>query len=118
MLKSIALIAYWAVLTVIWLGSWAGFWLGSPVLAILGSLLASGAPLLFFIQHGGLRMHRAQAHPVWVSVVSGLGAVLVMVAIYRFGDQHTVWMVSPLISLAGWMAYLKAFPSAAHVADD
>ena len=81
----------------------------APALAPAGLLLATSAPLAFFIGLQWFELKRTEPHPVWVSVLSGLGAVMIMVTIYRFGDQHPFWMLAALATLAGWMLYLKVF---------
>jgi len=70
-----------------------------------GMLLATLAPLGFFIWLVLARPARTAAHPVLVSVLSGLGAVIAMSVVYRFGEQHQPWLIGAVLSLAGWLAY-------------
>lgn len=87
--------------------SWSASAWNAPALATAGLLVATSAPLAFFIGLRWFRWERIEPHPVWVSVLSGLGAVMIMMAIYRYGDQHPFWMLSALATLAGWMLYLR-----------
>ena len=103
---------YLTLLLVLWaialISLFAGWPVGrGPALASAGLLLATSAPLVFFIGLHWFKQKRTVHHPVWVSVLSGFGAVMIMVAIYRYGDQHPFWMLSALATLAGWMLYLK-----------
>ena len=92
-----------------WITAWAGLRTSVPELAVVGLLLSTSAPIAFFIGLYAFKQPRTQPHPVWVSGLSGLGAVMIMVTIYRFGDQHLIWMGGALAALVGWMLYLKLF---------
>lgn len=109
-MKRIVLIIYVATLSLLWFGSWIGFWLAWPWLAVVGCIVTTSAPLLFFISQQGLTGARDAPHPIGISAMGGLGAVMVMAAIYRFGDQYMPLMCAPLLSLGGWMLYLKLVP--------
>ena len=98
---------YLTILSALWLTGWVGLFSGAPALAAAGLIVATSAPMIFFIHRHVLKQPRTEAHPVWVSTVSGLGAVMIMVTIYRFGDQHPIWMGGALACLIGWMVYLK-----------
>ncbi|TVQ29841.1 MAG: hypothetical protein EA370_14460 [Wenzhouxiangella sp.] len=77
-----------------------------PAMLGLGLGLASGAPLLFLLYQAA-RPRPVQQHPVMVSVLSGLGCVVVMVAVQRFGEHHQ-WVLLPgLGALGSWMAYQR-----------
>lgn len=83
-----------------------GFTLPVPATAPAGLLLATGAPLTFFFWLATARPARTEPHPVIVSVLSGLGAVLAMMAVYRFGDDHQPFLIGSVLALAGWLAYV------------
>lgn len=72
-----------------------------------GMLLAAIAPLTFFIWMTAARPARTEAHPVIVSVLSGLGAVVTMMAVYRYGDDLQPWLIGGVAALAGWLAYVS-----------
>jgi len=78
-----------------------------PWLAAAGLFLAAAAPLTFFIWLGAARPPRTDAHPLLVSVLSGLGAVIAMVAVYRYGDSWQGFLGGSIVALAGWMAYVR-----------
>jgi len=94
-----------------------GFTLSVPFSAPAGLLLASAAPLTFFIWLMSARPARTEEHPVIVSVLSGLGAVMAMMAVYRFGDSHQPFLVGAVLALAGWMAYLTWYSRQPEPAD-
>jgi len=77
-----------------------------PWLAPAGMLLAAVAPLTFFGWLMLARPARTEAHPVIVSVLSGLGAVLVAMTVYRYGDAHQPFLAGALLALAGWLVYV------------
>jgi peroxiredoxin len=87
---------------------WAlyAFTLAVPLTAPAGLLLAAASPLTFLCWLAFARPARTEAHPVIVSVLSGLGAVLAMMAIYRFGDDHRPFLAGSILALAGWLAYV------------
>ncbi len=72
----------------------------------LGLGLTAAAPLAYLLYHL-LRPETVTHHPVLISVVSGLGCVMVMVGIQRFGDQHQWILWLGLAALAAWMAYQR-----------
>ncbi|MDT8438926.1 MAG: peroxiredoxin family protein [Wenzhouxiangellaceae bacterium] len=76
-------------------------------LAALGLALGAGAPLAFFGWLMLARPARTDAHPVLVSVISGLGAVLTMGAVYRYGEQWQPFLLGAVLALAGWQIYLR-----------
>lgn len=83
-----------------------GLTLPVPWSAPAGMLLAAVAPLTFFVWLMGARPARTEAHPVIVSVLSGLGAVVSMMAVYRYGDDLQPYLVGGVAALAGWLAYV------------
>lgn len=82
------------------------FTLPVPLTAPAGLLLAAASPLTFLCWLALGRPARTEAHPVIVSVLSGLGAVLAMMAVYRFGDDHQPFLAGSTLALAGWLAYV------------
>lgn len=84
-----------------------GFTLEVPLTAAAGLLLAAAAPLTFLFWLALAQPARTEAHPVIVSVLSGLGAVLAMMAVYRFGDAHQPFLIGSVLALAGWLAYVR-----------
>ena len=77
-----------------------------PWAAPAGMFLAAAAPLTFFIWLASARPARTEAHPVIVSVLSGLGAVVSMMAVYRYGDDLQPYLIGGVLALAGWLAYV------------
>lgn len=77
-----------------------------PSLAGLRLGLTAAAPLTYMIRHwkaiGGGR-----EHPVAISALSGLGCVMIMVAVQRFGDQHQWLLLPALFSLGAWVAWQR-----------
>lgn len=71
-----------------------------------GMLLAAAAPLTFFVWLLVARPARTEAHPVIVSVLSGLGAVVSMMAVYRYGDELQPWLIGAAAALTGWLVYV------------
>lgn len=78
-----------------------------PWLAPAGMLLAAIAPLTFFGWLMLARPARTEAHPVIVSVLSGLGAVLAAMTVYRYGQAHQPYLVGAVLALAGWLVYVN-----------
>lgn len=77
-----------------------------PLMLGLGLLLAAAVPLAFLLRQA-LRPQPGKQHPVMVSVGCGLGCVMIMVAIQRFGEQHQWVLVPALAALCGWMGYQR-----------
>jgi len=77
-----------------------------PWAAPAGMFLAAVAPLTFFIWLASARPARTEDHPVIVSVLSGLGAVVSMMAVYRYGDDLQPYLIGGVVALAGWLAYV------------
>jgi len=77
-----------------------------PWTAPAGMCLAAAAPLTFFIWLMSARPARTEAHPVIVSVLSGLGAVVSMMAVYRYGNELQPYLIGGVLALAGWLAYV------------
>ncbi|MGK7295129.1 MAG: redoxin domain-containing protein [Candidatus Wenzhouxiangella sp. M2_3B_020] len=94
------------VLTVLAVVALYGFTLQAPWTAPAGLLLAAGAPLTFFFWLAVAQPARTDPHPVLVSIVAGLGAVMAMTAVYNHGDAHQPFLVGAVLALAGWLAYV------------
>jgi len=97
---------YLAALAALVVTALYGLLLPVPWTAPAGMLLAAVAPLTFFTWLAGARPARTEAHPVIVSVLSGLGAVVAMMAVYRYGDDLQPWLIGAVAALAGWLAYV------------
>ena len=81
---------------------------GIPHLLWMGLALAGAAPIGFLLLN---RNHRrgSQGHPVMVSVLAGLGCVLTLVGVQRFGDQHQWITAAALAVLVSWMLYQRHY---------
>lgn len=77
-----------------------------PWTAPAGMFLAAAVPMTFFIWLASARPARTEAHPVIVSVLSGLGAVVSMMAVYRYGNELQPYLMGGVAALAGWLAYV------------
>jgi len=77
-----------------------------PSMFGLGLGMAAAAPLLYLV-HQWLQPEKVLHHPVLVSVSSGLGCVIVMVGIQRFGEHHQWILVPSLAVLVIWMVYQR-----------
>ncbi len=98
---------YLVTLTILLIAGLVGLTGPAPWLAPFGTALAAAAPLVFFAWLAIAKPPRTNAHPVLVSVVSGLGVVLAMVSVWRFGEIWQAWLVGALVAVAGWMIYVK-----------
>ncbi|MCH8476541.1 MAG: hypothetical protein LAT56_01170 [Wenzhouxiangella sp.] len=78
-----------------------------PLMRGLGLLLAAAGPLAFLAGQALRPQQPGKQHPVMVSVGCGLGCVMIMVAIQRFGEQHQWVLVPALAALCGWMGYQR-----------
>ncbi len=76
----------------------------TPALIGAGLMLCAGAPLLFLLRK---KKPAARQHPVLISALCGLGCVMIMIGVQRFGDQHQPMLVLALLVLVGWMAYQR-----------
>lgn len=72
----------------------------------VGLAIASGAPLLYVLNHGR-RHDRLPRHPVAVSCLSGLGCVIVMVGQQRFGPNPGWTLPAALAALVIWMLWQR-----------
>lgn len=95
------------VLAVLAVAAGWGFTRPLSWLAPTGMLLAALAPLGFFFWLATAKPPRTDAHPVLVSVLAGLGAVLAMFAVYTRGDAHQPFLLGAVVALAGWLVYLS-----------
>jgi len=96
----------------IWLGVvvWSVLSLQSdaPRMALIGAGLAAMAPLIFV---AGLRrwalVSATDPHPVMVSVISGFGVVLAMIAVNRYGEQFETHVWAAGLALAMWLIWVR-----------
>ncbi|NBD95976.1 MAG: hypothetical protein GVY11_05820 [Gammaproteobacteria bacterium] len=80
-------------------------WLdGAPWRFVLGPALAAGAPLAGIVHHS-LTGSRPHHHPLAISVLSGLGCVITMVGIQRFGPAHDWLLPCAGAALAAWLLW-------------
>lgn len=77
-----------------------------PLLPGLGLALTAAAPLAFMIRSWN-QIGRGDDHPVAISALSGLGCVMIMVAVQRFGEEHQWVLISGLAALGAWMAWQR-----------
>lgn len=78
-----------------------------PLLAPLGLLVAAAAPLGFFGWLFATNPARTDRHPILVSAIAGLGAVLSAAAVYRYGEAWNPYLVGGIGVLIGWMVYVR-----------
>lgn len=78
-----------------------------PWMGPAGLLLAAGAPLGFLIWLFAVRPDHTEPHPVLISVLAGFGAVMAMVTVHRFGDDHQIYLAGALASLVGWLVFVR-----------
>lgn len=96
----------------VWLAvlGWAALSLreGAPGMAAGGAALAALAPLIFVagVRRWALVSPR-DPHPVMVSVVSGFGIVLGMVAVNRYGEQFESHVLAAGLALAMWLIWVR-----------
>lgn len=81
-------------------------WQGAPWAAITGAAIAAGAPLLFLLAFQR-RPVRLDGHPLIISIISGLGCVVVMIAETRFGPTRGWPLIVSLLALAVWMVWQR-----------
>ncbi len=72
-----------------------------------GLLLAAGSGLAFFVWLLTFRPPRTSAHPLPVTLGMAAGAVLAMVADWRYGTA-VAWLIPAIfVVLVGWVVYLR-----------
>jgi len=91
-----------------------GLTLPIPPSAPGGMLLAAATPLTFFVWLMLTRPARTEDHPLIVSVLGGLGAVVAMMAVYRYGNALEPYLIGSVLSLAGWLAYVTWYSRQRH----
>lgn len=89
MLRPLLLIVL-ALLTALTLLLWRQ---GAPWLFVAGMGLAAGAPLLRL----SLGSRQIRRHPLMISVISGMGCVMIMIGSQRFGHEFE-WALYPAAS--------------------
>lgn len=77
-----------------------------PVLPGLGLGLAAAAPLSFMIRHWHVQ-GTGKEHPVTISALAGLGCVMIMATVQRFGNQYQWVLLIALAGLAAWMVWQR-----------
>lgn len=73
---------------------------------VLGTALATAPPLLFLAAHrrSGARLDH---HPIVISILSGLGCVIVMLGEQRFGPDLEWPIFTATASLVVWMLWQR-----------
>lgn len=106
--KSHGLVIGYAVLLLGLLG-FALYELTRPVpwMGPAGLLLAAATPLGYLIWLYSARPERTEPHPVIISVIAGFGAVMSMVTVHRFGDDHQIYLAGALACLVGWLIFVR-----------
>lgn len=80
---------------------------GIPLLAPAGLIIAAAAPLGFFVWLFVGGPARTDRHPILVSAITGVGAVLSAVAVYRYGEEWNAYLAACIGALVGWMVYVR-----------
>jgi len=82
-----------------------------PWLLGAGLALAAGAPLAFMLRHHLAGTATGQSgsrfHPVGTSAASGLGCVIVMAGVYRYGEARQWLLALSVCALVLWMVWQK-----------
>lgn len=76
----------------------------TPALIAAGLMVCAGTPLVFLLR---LKKPATKEHPVIVSSLCGLGCVMIMVGVQRYGDEHQPLLAVALLVLIGWMLYQR-----------
>ncbi len=107
-MRGLLVISYFGLLHVL-IGFGVYGWLVQPVpwMGPAGLILAAGAPLAYLDWLYLVKPAHAEPHPVLVSVIAGFGAVMAMVTVYRFGDDHQVYLAAALVALIGWLILVR-----------
>lgn len=95
-----------AALAVLLAGAFLPAWQGGYWTATIGAAVAAGAPLAFLLISGP-RPVELDRHPLSISIVSGLGCVLVMAAETRFGPAHGQPLLVAVLALATWLLWQR-----------
>jgi hypothetical protein len=102
--------AHWLAIGCWSLGVLLAAWLAispAPVLLPAGLALAAAAPLAFATWHRHRSVRRLDGQPIAVSGLSGLGCVMILVAIQRFGAQWQWVAGAALACLIAWLLWQR-----------
>jgi lysophospholipase L1-like esterase len=78
-----------------------------PTLGPMGLLIAALSPLVYFFWLVLARPQETEVQTVLVSVFCGLGVVMTMVTVHRFGEVHQWLLALAALVLVGWLACLR-----------
>ena len=78
-----------------------------PAWSWAGLLLASGAPAGFFAWVFLTRPARTAAHPLGISIASGLGLAITMATSWRYGDAAGVIHIWAGAALVSWVLFVR-----------
>lgn len=80
----------------------------APWLFPAGMALAAAAPLFFVTRHVLTSEPGLGEHPLSVSILSGLGCVLTMIGLQRYGSEYQWTAFCSLAALVTWMLWQHA----------
>ncbi len=95
-----------AALAALLAGAFLPAWQGGHWTATVGAVVAAGAPLAFLLV-SALRPVELDRHPLSVSILSGLGCVLVMIAETRFGPAWGQPLLVAVLALTTWLLWQR-----------
>lgn len=76
----------------------------TPALVASGLGLCAAAPLIFLLRP---TKPTPRQHPVLISSLCGLGCVMIMVGVQRYGEEHQPLLIIALMVLIGWLVYQR-----------
>lgn len=76
----------------------------TPLMISGGLLLCAMAPMVFVLYPPKTETAR---HPVIISALIGLGCVMIMVGVQRFGDTHQPMLGLAVAVLVTWMIFQR-----------
>ncbi len=80
---------------------------GGPVLVTAGLFLAGASPAAFLAWRAIARPAETGPQSLATSSFTGLGLVLIMAHNYRFGDDFQWALGLALLSLVGWLLWMR-----------
>lgn len=80
---------------------------GLPGLIVAGLALTGAAPAGFLLWRWRAAPEETGPQALLVSALTGFGCVLMMVQVYRFGDEFRWALGLGLAALAGWLIYTR-----------
>ncbi|HSH28179.1 MAG TPA: hypothetical protein VK972_10515 [Wenzhouxiangella sp.] len=95
-----------AILALLLAGAFLPAWQGGHWMATVGAVIAAGTPLAFLLVSRP-RPVELDRHPLSISIVSGLGCVLVMIAETRFGPARGQPLLVAVLALATWLLWRR-----------